>query len=296
MGDDGSTESVGVHGNLGWEESNLSGIPGLGGGGVVVGSGGGANEGGNVTPRLLRFKSSNRSNLVVVRTVEVANVGRSGLTDSIPGSLLAVEVVWHNEHWGEGILINSVGGLDKVTGCDGKLIAVVFHMMDDPVGVDSTSASSWVLDLEGWWALFSSEYVGTFLVWGDVIDIDGFYSSSTCSSGVVGQFMYIITGSAVADLWATDQSELLSVVFSITDDLLNVIDVVGGNWDDVVETVTAPPGHFGSITRYGSIRCCCNSPSHSIYSCSQFISRRIGSSSNCGNSVRESGADKTVIL
>jgi len=139
LGDDGSTESVGVHGNLGWEESNLSGIPGLGGGGVVVGSGGGANEGGNVTPGLLRFETCKTgSGTVVVRGGVVGGVN-GGRTDSVPGSLLGVEVVWHNEQWGTRVLIDSVGDLDEVTCGDGQLVTVVFHMMDDPVAVDSAS-------------------------------------------------------------------------------------------------------------------------------------------------------------
>jgi len=80
---------------------------------------------------------------------------------------------------------------------------------------------------------------------------------------VIGQGGEVLTGSAVGGLWATDQSELLSVVFSITDDLSLVIDVIGGTYYETVETVTAPPGLFDSSFR--------GVPSLSGHTCSQLI-------------------------
>lgn len=164
--------------------------------------------------------------------------------------MLGVEVVWHNEEWDAGLDGNTVGNFNVIGSCKWQLVVVVFHMMNLPVTVDTLDGTGgWVEHLEGWWAGLTLEYVGTLLIWRDVGDVDGGLSSGTCSTGsVVSQSGQICRSTAAADLWATDQSELLSVVFSITDGLCHVIDVVGCGDGQVVETVTAPPGSLGTLT------------------------------------------------
>jgi len=227
LGDDGSTESVGVHGNLGWEESNLSGIPGCGGGAVVVSSGGGTNEGGNVSPRLLGLVTSDLSGgpetgseTIVVWGVPVFLVS-GGRGHSVPGSLLGVKVVWHNEEWDAGLDGNTVGDFNVIGYSSWQLVVVVFHMMNNPIAVDTLDGTGgWVEHLEGWWTGLTLENVGTLLVWLDVGDVDGLLSSTRSSgTGSVVSQSGQWSSTAAADLWATDQSELLSVVFSITNGL-----------------------------------------------------------------------------